>query len=88
MLVENATGVVFEGCRWHSIEGNGVMLSQRVRGSKVTRCELAGCGDTPIALLGSADLMDGETEKACRAARLFVVLTTPHLWGGWTPLFV
>ena len=58
-MIENATGVVFDSCVWQQIEGNGVMLSHYVRGSKVTNSEISGAGDTPVVLLGSADLMDG-----------------------------
>ena len=35
------------------------MLSHRVRDCKLTNSEVAGAGDSPIVLLGSADLMDG-----------------------------
>jgi hypothetical protein len=58
-MIENATGVVFDSCVWRHIEGNGVMLSHYVRDSKLTNSEISGAGDTPVVLLGSADLMDG-----------------------------
>jgi hypothetical protein len=36
-----------------------LLLLPQVRDSKLTNSEVAGAGDTPIVLLGSADLMDG-----------------------------
>eukprot|EP01044_Picomonas_judraskeda_P004339 COSAG03_NODE_380_length_8364_cov_20.212099_9_plen_413_part_00 len=60
-MIENASGVVFESCVWRHIEANGVMLSHRVRDSKLANSEIDGAGDTPVVLLGSADLMDGRS---------------------------
>ena len=42
--------------RWTLIR---LLLLPQVRDSKLTNSEVAGAGDTPIVLLGSADLMDG-----------------------------
>ena len=41
------------------VGSGGVMLSHYVRDSKLTNSEISGAGDTPVVLLGSADLMDG-----------------------------
>lgn len=61
LVLENAEGITVDSCKLTAVEGNGVLLSRYVRNSIVTRSELAGVGDTPLVLLGAADLMDGRT---------------------------
>jgi hypothetical protein len=52
-----------------------------VRNSSVLECEIAGCGDTPLMLLGSAYLMDGTGGSQ----PWFNTLSNNYLhhWGVW-----
>ena len=80
-MIENATGISLDGCVWDQVEGNGVMLSHFVRDSKLTNSEVAGAGDTPIVLLGSADLMDGR--GGTQPWNNEVSSNYFHSWGAW-----
>ena len=81
VVVENATDVVFDKCLWTANEGNGVLFSHTVRDSKVTNSELVGCGDTPVVMLGSADLMDGR--RGTQPWNNEISHNYIHHWGVW-----
>ena len=54
----NASGVAVRGCTFDSPGGNGLLLSEHVRGAVVDGCDFKWVGDSAIVLLGRTALCD------------------------------
>ena len=80
-MLENATRVRIHGCRFVANDGNGIVLSHAVRNSSISRNEISGCGDTPLLLIGSADLMDGT--HGTQPWHNTLAHNYVHHWGVW-----
>eukprot|EP00656_Telonema_subtile_P039936 TRINITY_DN45016_c0_g1_i1.p1 TRINITY_DN45016_c0_g1~~TRINITY_DN45016_c0_g1_i1.p1 ORF type:complete len:787 (+),score=155.05 TRINITY_DN45016_c0_g1_i1:89-2449(+) len=59
VVIESAERVTLQRCSFEGVHGNGVIMSKYVRGSVVTDSSFVGIGETPVVLVGAAQLMDG-----------------------------
>eukprot|EP00051_Salpingoeca_urceolata_P029755 m.490929 g.490929 ORF g.490929 m.490929 type:complete len:941 (+) comp28859_c0_seq1:2-2824(+) len=81
VMFENATNITLQHSRIANNEGNGLILSRYVRSALVTECELFNIGETPIVLLGAADLMDGRS--GTQPVHNTITHNYVHNWGIW-----
>ena len=59
VVVEWASGIIFDNCSFSALEGNGLLMQHFVRNSTATRCTFDNIGETPFLFLGSVDNMNG-----------------------------
>ena len=70
VFVEQADGFLLQNCLFDSPGGNGVFLSNYVRNAVIEGNEFVYTGDSAIAAIGSADLIDGTNGNQPRGTKI------------------
>ena len=81
VFIEGVDGFLLQNCLFFSPGGNGVFLSNYVRNAVIEGNEFVYVGDTAIAVLGTAELIDGTLGNQPRGTQILSNLA--HEVGIW-----
>ena len=70
VFAEGIDGLTIKNCLFDSPGGNGLFLSNYVRGAVIDGNEFKFCGESGVVLMGSADLMDGTNGNQPRGTKI------------------
>ena len=88
LFVEGIDGLLVQNCLFFSPGGNGLFLSGYVRNAVVEGNEFVYCGDSAIAAVGTADLIDGTLGHQPRGTQILNNLVHEiGIWGKETSAY-
>ena len=88
IFVEGVDGFLLQNCLFHSPGGNAVFLSNYVRNAVIERNEFVYVGDSAIAAVGTAELIDGTLGYQPRGTQIIGNLVHEiGIWGKETSAY-